>query len=339
MGLEDRLLEKAEELRIDLIGFSMAEKTSYGEIVRERIARELIPEQIISNTECFRIPETYSDPRQSMAGARTLICVGQAYYEYRQLPRNMARRGAIARHVWRDSYTDIASKRDGMIEHLRSLGFKAERAKVHPREAARLCGLAWIGRNSFAINPVYGSWALYYGLVTDAEVEPTPRIERSCPKNCRMCMDACPTKALVEPYVLDVSRCLNYLLEKDGPMPEWARDAVGNRVNGCDRCQEACPMNVNAKPAPQPITARGLDPELVPYPELPICFEVTEEQMKANYAHMDWYEPTTRYLKRNALIAVGNSGERELLSLAKRYSDSPDEMLKDHARWALSKLQ
>lgn len=98
-------------------------------------------------------------------------------------------------------------------------GYKAERAKAHPREAARATGLAWIGRNALAINPTYGSWVLYYALVTDALINPTPRLDKRCPKNCRNCLDVWPGKALIEPYVLDVSRCFNYILEEEGPIP------------------------------------------------------------------------------------------------------------------------
>ena len=338
MKVEEELRKKAKELRIHLLGFSAIEKTSYAEIVRARIAKGLIPEEIISTTECFRTPEIFADPARSLQGAKTLICLGQSYLEDRRPPSDMSVRGAIGRHYWRDTYTDLVAKRDVMMKHLRAAGFKAEKAKVHPREAAKLTGIAWIGRNALAINPTYGSWALYYSIVTDAIIEPTPRISKSCPEKCRKCMDACPTKALVEPYVLDVNRCLNYILEQKGPMPDFARTAAGSRINGCDKCQEVCPMNSVAKRAPRPLTARELDPDLVPYPKLERCFEVTDKEMEANYAHMDWFEPTTRFMKRNALIAVGNSGEKELLKIARRFETSEDELLRDHARWAAKRL-
>lgn len=338
MTLEEKVRAKAGELRIDLIGFSKTEKTSYDKIIRERITRGLINEDMVANTECFRIPETYADPDKSLHGAHTLICVGSAYLEKREKPKTMALHGTIGRHVWRDSYTDLFNKRDKLIEYLKELGFRAERAKVHPREAARETGLAWIGRNAFAINPTHGSWAVYYALVTDADIAVTPRIEKTCPKNCRKCMDACPTKAIVEPYVLNVGRCLNYIMEMKGAVPEEFRAAMGNRINGCDTCQEVCPMNSRAKPVPQPRTASAPDPELVPYPKLARLFDVTQAEMDTNFAYMDWHEPTIRYLQRNALVAVGNSGEKELMSIAKRFSAHDDDMLKELAHWALDKL-
>jgi len=152
-------------------------------------------------------------------------------------------------------------------------------------------------------------------------------------------MDSCPTKALIEPYTLDVNRCLNFILEDTGPMPDWAREGVGNRINGCDACQEACPMNSKAKPAPQPLTAKEPDPELVPFPELERCFSVTMDEMKANYGYMDWFKPSIRYLKRNALIALGNSEDRGLSKTAERFVDSEDRVLRAHARWAKARLQ
>jgi epoxyqueuosine reductase len=338
MTVEGDLREKAKEMGMHLIGFSAIEKTSYAEIVRSRISQGLIPEEIVELTECFQVPDVFADPTRSLAGAKTLICVGQSYLERKSAPKDMSMRGVIGRHYWRDSYTDLVKKRDEMVKHLRSAGFKAEKAKVHPREAAKLTGLAWIGRNALAINPTYGSWALYYSIVTDAVIEPSQRIIKSCPEKCRKCMEACPTKALVEPYVLDVNRCLNHILGQRGPYPDFARIPAGNRVNGCDKCQEVCPMNSAAKPAPKHLTARELDPELVPYPKLDRCFEVTDREMADNYAHMDWFEPSTRSLRRNALIAAGNSGEKELLKIAKKYERSEDDVLKNHAKWARERL-
>ena len=337
MDLEQRIRTKAEELHIDLIGFSKTEKTSYAKVVKERIARGLINENMVSTTECFRFPETYADPDKSLHGAHTLICVGSAYLEEREKPKTMALHGTIGRHVWRDSYTDLSNKRDELIKYLKELGFKAEPAKVHPREAARATGLAWIGRDAFAINPTHGSWAVYYALVTDADIAPTTRIAKTCPRNCRKCMDACPTKAIVEPYVLNVGRCLNYLMEEKGSVPVEFREAMGNRINGCDTCQEVCPMNSRARPASTSRTAAAPDPELAPYPKLARLFEVTQSEMDKNFAHMDWHEPTIRYLIRNALIAVGNSGEKELAEIAKRFTDSDDDMLKELAHWVLER--
>jgi len=336
--LEDDIRDKARELSIHLIGFSGPDKTDYAKIVHERIEKGLITKEMIERTECFRTPEVYADPKRSLPDARTLICIGGAYLEKKEQPSDMSRRAWIARHLWRDSYTDLERKRDALVEFLRSKGFKAEEAKMHPRETARLTGIAWIGKNNFAINPTYGSWALYYPLVTDALIEPTPRIKKSCPANCRKCMDACPTRALAEPYVLDVRRCINYILEEDTPAPSYARHLIGNRINGCDACQEACPMNNKVELAPQPLTARALDPELVPFPTLERCFEVTDREMEENYAQMDWYDSKVRYLRRNALIAVGNSNEKDLIHLAMKYKDSEDPVLKEHARWAIERL-
>jgi len=336
--LEDEIRGKARELSIHLIGFSRPDKTDYAKIVHERIEKGLIPKELIERNECFRTPEVYADPKRSLPDAKTLICIGGAYLEKESLPADMSRRAWIARHLRRDSYTDLERKRDHLIEFLRSKGFKADTAKMHPRETARMTGIAWIGRNNFAINPTYGSWTLYYPLVTDALIEPTPRIQKSCPTNCRKCIDACPTKALAEPFVLDASRCINYILEMDTPIPSFARYLIGNRINGCDSCQEACPMNKKVELAPQPLTARAPEPELVPFPALERCFEVTDGEMKQNYAYMDWYDAKVRYLRRNALIAVGNSSQKDLIHLAEKFRDSEDPVLKDHARWAIERL-
>jgi epoxyqueuosine reductase len=338
-SLDESIERAAKDLGIVLVGYSSIERTEYSRIVQDRIERGLIPKKIIQATDCFKNPDVYSDPARSMAGAKTLICVGGPYLESKARPNDFKSHGAIGRHYWRDSYTDLEAKRNALIDWLKGQGLDAVPAKVHPREAAFETGLAWIGRSALAINPTYGSWVLYYSLVTDAFLAPSERISKSCPKGCRRCMDSCPTKALIEPYTLDVSRCLNFILEDTGTIPEWARDGVGNKINGCDVCQEACPMNSKVKPAPQPLTASEPNPGLVPFPELERCFSVTEDEMKANYGYMDWFEPTTRYLKRNALIAVGNSADHDLSKTAARFLDSKDQILRNHARWAKDRLR
>jgi epoxyqueuosine reductase len=338
MNAKGLILEEAERRGITLIGFSAVEKTPFGDVVKERIARGLIPEHLVENTDAFRTPDVFSDPKRSLASARTLVCLGAPHFEEREKPSDMSMRGAIARDFWRDNYGHLRSKRDSLVTFLRSKGYEAAAAKVHPREAAKLTGLAWIGRNCLAISPTYGSWVAYYALVTDAEIEQTPRIEKSCPKGCRKCIDACPTHALVEPYVLDASRCLCFVMEDTVAMPVWARKAVGNRINGCDACQEACPVNKTVNPAPKPLTARAPAQDLAPFPLLERCFEVTDDEMRDNLAYMDWFEPTPKYLKRNALIALGNSGQRDLIRAAERFADDPDPMLREHARWAVEEL-
>jgi epoxyqueuosine reductase QueG len=132
MGLEGELRDKAAELRIDLIGFSRIEKTSYEETVLGRIKRGLIPKEMIENTECFQLPDVYSDPERSLAGARTLIYVGAPYLEVRSPPKNMNRRGAIARHVWRETYRDLNSKRDLLVDFLRSMGTRRRERRPTP---------------------------------------------------------------------------------------------------------------------------------------------------------------------------------------------------------------
>ena len=98
-------------------------------------------------------------------------------------------------------------------------------------------------------------------------------------------------------------------------------------------------MNKGAKPAPQPLSARVPDPELVPWPLLERCFEVTQPQMEANYGYMDWYAPEVRYMRRNALVAAGNSGQKDLLGAVEGFVRSDDPVLREHARWARDRLK
>jgi epoxyqueuosine reductase len=210
------------------------------------------------------------------------------------------------------------------------------------RAAAASAGLGWIAKNSCLIHPDLGSHLMLGVILTDLDLRTDEPVEDHC-GSCRACLDACPTDAFPEPYVLDATRCLSYLtIETRGPLPEALREAQGDHVFGCDVCQSVCPWNRSRPRAPlaDPL---GLRTQLAPRPEwraptLDWILSLDAETFADATRRTALRRPGYRGLLRNALIAAGNSRDPRLRPPVARHAEGDDPMLREHARWALERL-
>lgn len=288
-------------------------------------------------------PSRSTDPGRTLEGARALVVGALSYRRAEpEPPPAGAGHGRVARYSWDDSYAPLRAALSVVAERLRCEGWQArvladDNALVD-REAAYRAGLGWYGKNANLLLPGRGSWFVLGSVVTDA---PLPAAERPAADGCgacTRCLPACPTGALVEPGVLDARRCLAWLLEAPGPFPVEFREALGGRVYGCDDCQEVCPPNRledRRKPPPPALPSDEAWVELVEMLEAP------DDELLARYER--WYVPRrqARYLRRNALVALGNVGHGGDPSvarvLAKALAD-PDPLVREHAEWAAGRL-
>jgi len=195
------------------------------------------------------------------------------------------------------------------------------------REGAVRAGVGFYGKNTMLITRRFGSWVVLGTLVTDVAIEPTPRLALDC-GSCRLCIDACPTGALDEPGTLDATRCLSYWTQAPAPIPEEYREALGDQVYGCDICQDVCPWNrgVEGRRA-------GHEPgDAEPTVSLVDWLEADGEELARRYDRLYVPRNDPRYLRRNALVAAGNTGE---VAAAEPYVHDPDPLLREHAEWAV----
>jgi len=297
----------------------------------------------------YRNPDRSTDPGRILDGARSLV-VGALGYRRSEPPRadRTAGRpaGVVARYARRDHYADLAGALDRVAERLRSDGWRAvvvldDNALVD-RAAAQRAGLGWYGRNTLLLLPGLGSWFLLGSVVTDAPLPATGARGPSGPAEgcgpCRRCVTACPTGALVDDGVLDARRCLAWLVQAPGTFPVEFRAALGGRIYGCDDCQSVCPVNRTADrryppPGPEPGTTDAVD--------LLGLLAATDEELLAT--HGRWYVPgrDPRYLRRNALVALGNvgdGGDPATVAALERWAHGDDPLLAEHARWAAGRL-
>jgi epoxyqueuosine reductase len=192
----------------------------------------------------FRNPRRSTEPSRMLRDARSLVVGARGYLEPRP-PRPAGPVAAVARYAWRDHYAALRAGLDAIAAALRDGGHRAavfadDNALVD-RAAAHRAGIGWWGKNSNLLVPGAGSWFVLGSVVTDAELPPAEApVEDGC-RSCTRCLDACPTGAIVAPGEIDARRCLAWLVQATGPFPRQHRVALGDRIYGCDDCQDACP--------------------------------------------------------------------------------------------------
>ena len=267
------------------------------------------------------------------------------------------RQGWISRYAWsqQDYHQAVmgrlrrveAGLKDAVAEHARrafpKVGETAElqtrcyvdTGPLVERVYAKYAGMGWIGKNTCLLNQKVGSWLFLGVILTSIELAADLPSPDRC-GTCTRCIDACPTDALREPYRLDSNRCISYLtIEKRGSIAESMRDGIGRQVFGCDICQDVCPWNRRApvSSAPEFQARAGLV-----NPALEWLAEMTEEGFRRQFRGSPVGRAKRSGMRRNAVVAIGNSGDPSFLSLLERLAEDADAVLAEHARWARKKL-
>ena len=259
-------------------------------------------------------------------------------------------RGWISRYAWgqRDYHDVILPKLRELEDHIREATGQPEArmwsyvdtGPVIERVLAQHAGIGWVGKNTCIINQQLGSWLFLGVILTSIELEPDLPARDRC-GTCTRCLDACPTNAFIGPYKLDASKCISYLtIEKRGIIPEDLREGMQNHLFGCDICQDVCPWN-NRTNRPGAITN---EPQFQPRPALinpPLAAiaTLTEEGFRERFRGSPVKRAKRTGIRRNAVIAMGNSGDRGFLPLLHELGQDADPVVAEHAQWAVRALE
>jgi epoxyqueuosine reductase len=253
-------------------------------------------------------------------------------------------RGWISRYAWsREDYHEAVLRRLQIVEA--SLREAAEDVQTRSyvdtgpiveRVFAKYAGVGWIGKNTCVINQQKGSWLFLGVILASVELEPDVPAADRC-GSCTRCIEACPTDALLSPYVLDSKRCISYLtIEKRGSIPEELRVGMGQQVFGCDICQDVCPWNRKAP--------HSAAPEFAPRdgfvnPALDWLAEMSVEEFRATFRGSPIRRAKHAGMRRNAAIAMGNSGREEFAPILEAMCKDPEVWVAESAAWALQRLR
>lgn len=279
----------------------------------------------------YGTPERSTAPLEHFPWGESIVVVAAPYLRDGD-GVDLATNRTVARFADGDRYDKVRAALGAIDAVLRASGHRTEQVydddRLVDRAVAVRAGVAWNGKSTMALTPGHGPWFLIGSVVTDARIPPTEPMVRQC-GTCVACIPACPTDAIIAPGVLDARRCLAAVLQRPGAIPYELREAVGTRIYGCDECLVACPPGdrvlsavSGSRHGPSPAEILGL----------------ADDELSGFAAH--WYVPkrNMRFIRRNALVAIGNVGDRSHVGLLAGYLGHPDQLLRSHAAWALGRI-
>ena len=356
-----RVLERARGLGFDLCGVAPAADFPELAHLEDWLARGHAGEMKYLHDARRR------SPARVLEGARSIV-VGALNYNTahprstevpQQSPGDATPRGWISRYAWGEEYHRVVGdKLEALVAALHQDFHEPFLARAYvdtgpvvERVAARHAGLGWLGKNTCLIHEDLGSCLFLGVIVTTLELAASLGPAESPPPdlcgNCRLCIEACPTGAIVEPYVLDARRCIAYLtIELRGAIPEELRVPLGRHVFGCDICQDVCPWNHRA-PATEAaeFEPRRHDGKSLFAPDLEWLLSLAEDEFREVFRGSPLKRAKWRGLLRNVCVALGNSGMQptaprynEICERLAQLAASSDDVLAEHARWALGRL-
>ncbi len=316
MNLSEKIKKVALESGLDLVGITPADPFE-GYRWKDSIMR---------------------DPRLTFPDARSLVVVG--YCDLRTLKENgeIVLKGKVARSYAVGHEFSLIDELHPIKKVLEKHGYKVHispgsmaQAAIPLKLAAVRAGLGLQGKHSVVITPEYGSWVTFGALMTNASLEyDEPLTDNICGK-CTACIDACPMGAIKEPYIVDMSLCLDEILNTPGDIPDDTKEKIGHRILSCDNCLEVCP---HSQKALKKALLQGIYPYEHNLLEL-LNYEQTEFEQMVNT--LNWGLNFASF-KRNVIIALGNSGDQSVAKELEKYTSHESEVLRETSQWALKKL-
>ena len=252
-------------------------------------------------------------------------------------------RGWIARYAWsREDYHDSVLTKLRCVEtaiHAANSTIETrcyvDTGPVVERIYAKYAGVGWIGKNTCVIHQQLGSWLFLGVILTSLELAPDLPAPDRC-GSCTRCIDACPTHAITAPYQLDAGLCISYLtIEKRDSISEHVREGLGRHVFGCDICQDVCPWN---RKAPVTNAAEFQPREGLVNPALEWLAAMNEEEFRKTFRGSPIRRAKRQGLRRNAVLAMGNSGDRKFMEVLQTISRDADPVVAEAAAWSAKNL-
>jgi len=343
MSVEDRIKTRAKTLGFDLVGIApvtpVPELAFYLKWIEAGYAGKM--EYLKRNVDKRR------DITQVVPEAKSVIVCAMIYNTDNPLSGQCRddKRGWISRYSWGDDYHDVLSAK---LFDLRNFvaticpdqdfidRIYVDTGPVIDRIYAKYAGIGWFGKNTCIINQNTGSWFFIGEIITNLPLKSDGQVPDRC-GTCERCIDACPTDAILEPYVLDSRKCISYLtIELKDDIPVALRDGIGNHVFGCDICQDVCPWNRKAAVTEYP-SFRPRDGLMNPHLQTLASFD--EETFKQKFRNSPIKRTKRRGLMRNLAVAMGNSKNPVYLPQLYHMTNNEESVVAEHANWAIDKIQ
>ncbi len=328
----------AAELGFDDCRIAAAREASHADLFRDWIAEGKQGEMAWLE----RTPERRCDPREVLPGCKSLICLALNYFPGQSpFPDGHPSGYRVARYAWNDDYHDLIEKRLKTFDaRLAEIGgtqrFYVDTGPVLERDFASDAGLGWNGKSTVQIHRRLGTWFFLAELLTTLDLVPDAPFGDHCGK-CTACITACPTQAITAPRRLDARRCISYLtIEHKGAIPLEFREAIGDRIYGCDDCLDACPWNRFAAESREisfharaPVFAHRLRDFLA----------LDDDGFRALFAKSPIKRIKRPRFLRNVCVALGNTGTADDLPALRAAAANADPLIAEHAAWAIARIE
>lgn len=326
--LTERCREKALELGFDVCGFVSIDV----ELRRDYYLQWIEEKQHGTMAWMERNNDRRLEPRNILPEARSILMVGLNYYQ-----DDPGMRGRIAKYALGKDYHKLMYKRLKLLcSWMREQGGAqkpyVDTGPILEKPIAAQAGLGWVGKNTLLLHRKHGTFLFLGSIITTLELQPD-NIENDHCGTCTRCLDICPTNAFPAPYKLDATRCISYLtIEHQGSIPMEFREAIGDRIYGCDECLDVCPWNRWAQ------KTRESKFHFSELPDLADTLRWTDEDFTERFQGTPIKRLKLPRWKRNVCVVLGNIGTSDDLHALGLISGSADDVVAEHARWAIAKI-
>jgi epoxyqueuosine reductase len=354
MTLVSQIKEFGLGIGLDVIRITNTEEFSETEKqIIENIGRGYIPksdyyplQSILTGSNFLNLNRIKKrcKPKSILKRAKSIISVAQSYLieDNEDIADKEPPYGKIAKYNIGNFYYEVKLKLKKVIDFINQkteFKYKSKSKSCYvslvEKPIAERAGVGWYGKHGIIITEKYGSWVVLGEIITELELDTDAPLERDC-GSCLRCIDLCPTQALISPYILDRTKCLQFISERSMKVPELYRQKWGDRLYGCTTCQEVCPKNIKIKP-------RKYKPEYgyigSNIPLIPLL-QINEEKYQIFFAYNQIARRPREVIKRNTSLALGNIGDpRSVVSLIKSLQEDDSSMVRGHVAWALGKIK
>ena len=348
--LTQAVKDAAAEFGFDVVGVTSADTfPDRGETARQRVSDGLMDGLPWFTEE--RV-ERGADPRNLLPNARSIISLALSYHTddpattTDDANEQAAPRGRIARYAWGEDYHRVFARRvKSFIEALPGIvgdqemqtRWYTDTGPMLDRAVAERAGVGWFGKNTNILTP-QGSWMLLAQIITTLDLTPDAALKKTC-GSCTACIEACPTGAIVAPYVLDNSRCISYLtIENRGAIPLELRPLIGDWIFGCDICQDVCPVNRKARVG-KAYAELTRDAEGRARPELIELLSLDDDGFRERFRQSAVLRAKPEGMRRNVCVALGNIADPTTVGpLTRVLNDDGSPIVRGHAAWALGRI-
>lgn len=354
MSLASQIKELGEEIGLDIVRITNTESFPETEKhIIESIEKGYTPENDYyafknitekpNNINLNKISKR-CNPKSILKKAKSIISVAQGYLieEIEDVQNENQPLGKIAKYDIGNFYYDVKLKLKKIVDFINQetdFKYKSKNKSCYvsltEKPIAQRAGVGWYGKNGIIITERFGSWVVLGEIITELELDTDESLKRDC-GDCTICIDSCPTKAIVSPYVIDRTKCLQFISERVMKIPLAFREKWEDRLYGCTTCQEVCPQNREVRPKKYKPEYGYIGSRI---PLIPLL-QITEGEFQNYFAYNQIAMRPREAIKRNAALALGNIGDsRAVVPLIKVLQEDDNSIVRGHTAWALGKIR